>query len=442
METEGPSVAVIGAGIAGLTAAWRLQQAGLRPVVFEAADYAGGRIKSLRRNGFVFDVGAFIYLGSYTDSIELMREAGLESKMDRFDAYGAMPRDGRLRFLDFNKPLRTLIGTDYLSAAAKLRALKLFRLLLKHWKDLNYDDASGIAAVDVDSVRSYSERELDAELHDYVTSVVVRGPWLCDSREASVAQLLWTMKNFFKPYFYGLDGGMDLLPRALAERLDVRLNHEVLHVADLGDRVRVDFRADGAEHSEEFERCIITTTADRTLAIYPQIAGVQRAFFESTDYISSVNTHLALRRRPQNPATYIMVSPRENPQHCGVIVDHLKARGRVPEGKGMITVFCAHEWCVRHLDAPNESVLQQVLRFIEPYYGDLSGEIEDYEIGRWPRVVPIMREGRFQQVAAYQKATDPRARVQFAGDLEPIGGVNAALVSGSKAAERIRAQYQ
>src|SRR5260221_14055084 len=105
MSAQGPRIAVVGAGIAGLSAAHRLKQAGLEPVVFETADYVGGRIKSFRRGGFLFDVGAFIYLGSYRESVELMREVGLADRMGSFDAYGAMPRGGKLHFLDFNKPV-------------------------------------------------------------------------------------------------------------------------------------------------------------------------------------------------------------------------------------------------------------------------------------------------------------------------------------------------
>ncbi len=39
-----PSVAVIGAGLAGLTAAYRLEQKGMNPVIFEARDRPGGRV--------------------------------------------------------------------------------------------------------------------------------------------------------------------------------------------------------------------------------------------------------------------------------------------------------------------------------------------------------------------------------------------------------------
>ncbi len=438
---RGARVAVIGAGIAGLTAAYRLKQAGHTPVVLESADYVGGRIKSVRRGDFLFDVGAFIYLGSYQQSIDLIREVGLGDEMGVFDAYGAMPRDGKLNFLDFNKPLRTVLATDYLSAGGKLRMIKLMLLLLRHWKDLNYVDAAGIATVDSDSVRSYAERELTPELLEFVASVVVRGPWLASPERASVAQLLWTMKNFFKPYFYGLDNGMDALPRALAAVLDVRLNCAVSNVVDHGNGAEVSWSSAEQSFTERFDACLITTTTDVTLKIFPQVSGFVREFLEATEYISSVNTHIALRKRPQNPATYIMAAPSEQPDLCGVIVDHLKARGRVPEGKGMITAFCRDEWCKANLHTPDAQVIEQVLGFLKPYYGDLSGDVEDVMIGRWERVVPIMAKGRFKQVAQYQKSVDPKARVQLAGDLEPIGGVNAALVSGDKAGRRIAAIF-
>ena len=44
-------VAVIGAGISGLTAAYRLQQAGVEVVVLERETVAGGKVRSSSENG-------------------------------------------------------------------------------------------------------------------------------------------------------------------------------------------------------------------------------------------------------------------------------------------------------------------------------------------------------------------------------------------------------
>ena len=435
-----PRTAVIGAGIAGLAAARRIQQAGGTPVVFESDDRVGGRIKTIRRNDFVFDVGAFIYLGSYAEATQEMRDVGLGPQMHKFDAFGAMPRDGKLNFLDLSKPL-SLVRTPYLSVRSKVKLAKLLAFLAKHWKDLNYTDASGVAAIDADTVSTYSRRELNDELLDYVASVVVRGPWLSDPSYASVGQLLWTLKNFFKPYFYGLDDGMDALPRAMAARLDdVRIAIPVVNVTDAGGRVDVTYVEDGRQRTEEFANAVITTTTGAALNIYPQMSGFAREYYESTEYICSVNCHIALTERPSNPATYIMCSPREQPDLCGVIVDHLKANNRCPDDKGMITTFCRHEWCLDNLDTSDEKVIDAVLGFVKPYYGDLSSKVEDYEIGRWRDVVPIMHKGRFKAVDRFMRETDPDARVQLAGDIGPIPGINGALVSGQAAGDRIVGQ--
>lgn len=427
----------MGGGVAGLAAARRIQRAGGTPVVFESEDRVGGRIKTVRRGKYVYDVGAFIYLGSYAEATQEMLEVGLGPQMHKFNAFGAMPRRGELNFLDLSKPLG-LLRTPYLSGRAKLKLGKLLVFLAKHWKDLNYTDASGVAAIDADTVTTYSMRELDQEVLDYVAAVVVRGPWLSDPSYASVGQLLWTMKNFFKPYFYGLDDGMDALPRAMAATLhDVRVATPVVNVTDTGDRVEVTYAQDGRERTEEFANVVLATTTSTALDIYPQMSGFAREYYENTDYICSVNCHIALSERPSNPATYIMCSPREQPDLCGVIVDHLKANNRCPDEKGMITTFCRHEWCLQNLDTPDEKVIDAVLGFVKPYYGDLTSKVVDFEIGRWRNVVPIMRKGRFRAVDRFMRETDPAARIQLAGDIGPIPGVNGALVSGQAAGGRI-----
>ena len=51
-------VVVVGAGIAGLTAAYRLKQAGHHVQVLEASPNAGGRMITIEWNGLSIDPGA------------------------------------------------------------------------------------------------------------------------------------------------------------------------------------------------------------------------------------------------------------------------------------------------------------------------------------------------------------------------------------------------
>jgi hypothetical protein len=55
-------VVVVGAGLAGLNAARTLRKAGLNPVVLEASDDVGGRVRTDNVDGFLLDRGFQIYL--------------------------------------------------------------------------------------------------------------------------------------------------------------------------------------------------------------------------------------------------------------------------------------------------------------------------------------------------------------------------------------------
>jgi monoamine oxidase len=87
--------AVVGAGLAGLTAAYELQQAGAEVVVLEARDRVGGRVWSRRlENGAVVEMGAEFLLPGNTAIRELAGELGL-GLWDKGMRYGSRePRGG------------------------------------------------------------------------------------------------------------------------------------------------------------------------------------------------------------------------------------------------------------------------------------------------------------------------------------------------------------
>jgi protoporphyrinogen oxidase len=55
--SEQPRVVIVGAGPAGLTAAYQLVKAGVRPVVLESDDVVGGISRTVERDGWRFDIG-------------------------------------------------------------------------------------------------------------------------------------------------------------------------------------------------------------------------------------------------------------------------------------------------------------------------------------------------------------------------------------------------
>src|SRR5215471_20827581 len=74
------SVAVIGGGITGLTAAFYLQRKGVPVTVYESTGRVGGVIQSLRKDGYLAEFGPNTLLETSPKIGQLIRDAGLESR--------------------------------------------------------------------------------------------------------------------------------------------------------------------------------------------------------------------------------------------------------------------------------------------------------------------------------------------------------------------------
>jgi len=80
-NSSAPSIAVIGAGITGLTAAYRLHERGFAVKVFEKSPQVGGAIRTFRENGYLIEGGPnSLQLGA-TEVKQLIRDIGLDADM-------------------------------------------------------------------------------------------------------------------------------------------------------------------------------------------------------------------------------------------------------------------------------------------------------------------------------------------------------------------------
>lgn len=77
MDVPLKKVAVVGGGLAGLSAASRLAEAGIDVTLFEAAPQLGGRARAVVWKGKRLDNGQHILLGAYQKTLELMASIGV-----------------------------------------------------------------------------------------------------------------------------------------------------------------------------------------------------------------------------------------------------------------------------------------------------------------------------------------------------------------------------
>ncbi|HYD10951.1 MAG TPA: protoporphyrinogen oxidase [Acidimicrobiales bacterium] len=93
-------VAVVGAGIAGLAAAYELTKHGVTPIVFDADTRAGGKVRTERFGDVMVDTGPDAFLARRPEAVELCEELGLRPRLEPPAATHAyVYARGRLRTL-------------------------------------------------------------------------------------------------------------------------------------------------------------------------------------------------------------------------------------------------------------------------------------------------------------------------------------------------------
>ncbi len=124
----GRSAVVIGGGLAGITAAITLREAGVGVTLLEARSRLGGATSSFSRGGLMVDTGQHVFLRcctSYTDLLARLGVTGSVTLQDRFDVTVLAPgRRARLRRDALPAPLhlsRALLGYRFLTLPERLR---------------------------------------------------------------------------------------------------------------------------------------------------------------------------------------------------------------------------------------------------------------------------------------------------------------------------------
>ncbi len=88
-------ILVIGSGLAGLSCAVRLHEAGRRVRVLEASDGVGGRVRTDVVDGFLLDRGFQVYLDAYPEAGRFLDFAALDLRL--FEPGALVWKNGKLR---------------------------------------------------------------------------------------------------------------------------------------------------------------------------------------------------------------------------------------------------------------------------------------------------------------------------------------------------------
>jgi len=292
-SSHGNSVIVVGAGLAGLTAAVELQKQGMAVTLLEGQERVGGRVLTVR-DGFVdgqyAEAGAEFIDEDHEEIRRLIRSLRLRLIPVLQGGFGfALSSGGRVRRLSGDGMWKRLAE----QLAPMIRA---YRLTEQRW------DGLVAAALGARSVAEWMKsRRLPAELREML--VGLRGFFLADPSDLSLLSLVDQVASGSpgKGGMYRIAGGNDRLPEALAAMLSDRLllRHEVLAVSRSKQSVRVRVRAGYRESwlRADYVVLALPATKVRTLDIKPALPPEQSAAFSTLAYGPVTKVLLQFGRR-------------------------------------------------------------------------------------------------------------------------------------------------
>ena len=226
-----PSVAIVGAGLAGLAAAYHLyEEGGAAPSVFEAGAQAGGVVRSERANGYLVEHGPNTLqsippvLGNMLTALDL-EEQTVEPPPTAEKRY--VVRGGRP--LPAPTSLKSLLTTDLFSWPGKLRLLR--------------EPFASVPEKAEESVAGFVRRRLGREVLDYAVNPFVGGIYAGDPQRLSLryafprlyeleqehgsllkGALFSKRQSTTKRRLFSFESGLQTLPQALARHLEDRVH--------------------------------------------------------------------------------------------------------------------------------------------------------------------------------------------------------------------------
>lgn len=429
-------IIVIGAGIAGLTAAYRLQKAGHEVVVLEAADHVGGRMITIHWNGWSIDPGAKFVTGGDKYLLEMAGELGLQEQLYQMFTDGVptvILRDGKLHevnFVSIGSYLRWT-GVSFKARLAMLKLIPHFLAVAPKLKNMyRMDQAPG---PDDDTLEEFFYKRISAEMYEYWAFPTFETYCSYGGEDLSRKAFLALMVSYLNTKSLGLRAGIGSLPEAIGSRLEVRLEAraERIEVNPGGRFVVVTFRQGGRQQVIETERAVVAVQGSRVLGLFPQPRPAWQTFFPTVHYAFTASIFQEVNGQFDPGVPGVMIPRRENMYICSVGIDQHQA------DKTLLLVDTA----VARYD-PNEadeSIIAKSRADILKIHPELDGRLGDTLVYRWPEKVPTFRPGYLTALAAFRRDMQENP-VYFCGDYLAGPSTGGALYAGWDCAERVLAE--
>lgn len=445
MTFKDRTVTVIGAGLAGLSAAYDLQRAGWNVTVLEARDRVGGRVYSLRKfsNGLVAEGGGEFIDESHKRMLAFVEQFNLQ--LGKVGSWQGQDKD----WASFD-------GKSGPMSDASIWGVNLHEEVDKIWRAL-----SDLARYVPDPHQPQTAREAERLDHqstaDWLNSLDahplakqdfiqhIRSEYTCEPERHSLLDLARNSAMYYtspeRSMNYRVIGGNDLIPCALAEALtDVRLNAPVASISVLPDGVDVTYKQSDSRltvHSA-FAILAIPLTTARLIEFKPPLPFAHQSLVADLSYGAVTKVLIEYRQRFWEERGWNGRLTTDSP-----IVLTWHATSHVEDPRGILTVYTGGEPGVTLAALSDEERTHVAVAEIEKLFPGSSDLIENTATMAWPNE-PYTRASYAAlapgQVTAHWKTLfEPAGRLFFAGEhATPIQGfMEGAVESGQRAAATI-----
>jgi phytoene dehydrogenase-like protein len=392
---------VVGAGLAGLTAARLLSERGLAVVVLEASDGVGGRVRTDRVEGFLLDRGFQVYLTAYPEGREVLDLGALDLRS--FEPGALVRAEGRFhRVADpFRRP-----GALWPTLRAPIGSLADKVLVARLRASVRRSDEPGSDVATIEALRrlGFSDRMIERFLRPLFAGITLDRELLGSARMFRFVFAMLARGDAAVP-----GRGMGAIPEQLAARLPAGTVHLQRRVERLEGR---------AAHLDDGER-----VEGRVLLVATE--GPEAARLCGIEPVGSLPAAAVWYAAPEPPVAgpVLVLDGESDGTVNNVAVMSAVAPGYAPPGRSLVAVqsFAAGP-------APEAAVRSR----LGVLFGPGVGEWEHLRTDLIPHAQPVQRppftltrpvrlaEGRY-----------------VAGDHRATASINGAMQSGRLAAEAI-----